>query len=386
MLKDCTYHLYFISIKLKLICINIIEKRIKISIDMKTILIHFLIKINDMIKFVFLRKLSKIYLLFILFQNSANAQINFLKQVDIFKISDNKLGNIEVGVFKAKTNKVKPLVLFLAGSSLEPVFKYSLADNQVFSPYWGFAKYKEDYHIAYINIAGLPLYDSIPNNRTIYKVDTSVFKYNTLDWRAESASIAIDYLVKKLNPTKVYVIGHSQGGQVVPKVAVLNKNIDKIVVMSANALDHIYDLILITRQKAINNFMSQEEAQYVIDSLFNVQKEIYSDPKSVKKSFWGGTYNKWYSYSKTTPLDNMLQLDIPILLIASGRDLDGSYIANTDYAMLEFIRKGKTNLTYKVYPNFDHIYIEVIRKFGNDTGYEFKMEQVINDIFSWINN
>lgn len=334
----------------------------------------------------FWKKIFIAGILFYFFQFSASAQLNFLSQVDIFKFENDEFGNVEVGVFKAKNNKEKPLVLFLGGSSLEPIFKYSLADKQVFSPYWGFAKYKEDYHIAYINIAGLPLYDSIPNNRTMYKVDTSVYKYNTLDWRAESASFAIDQLINKLKPTKVYVIGHSQGGQVVPKIAVLNKKVDKIVAMSTNALDHIYDLILITRQKAINNTMSQEDAQYVIDSLFNVQKEIYANPKSLKKTFWGGTYNKWYSYSKTTPLDNMLLLDIPILLIASGRDVDGSYIANTDYAMLEFIRKGKNNLTYKVYPNFDHIYIEVIRKLGNDTGFEFKMDVVIKDIFSWLNN
>ncbi|WP_333693635.1 hypothetical protein [Flavobacterium sp.] len=333
----------------------------------------------------FFAKKIKIGLLICLFQFSASAQSNFLSLVDIHNIKNDNFGNIEVGVFKAKNIRDKPLVLFLGGSSLEPVFRYSLADKQVFSPYWGFAKYKEDYHIAYINIAGLPLYDTVPDNRTMYKVDSTAYKYNTLDWRAESASFAIDHLIKKLKPTKVYVIGHSQGGQVVPKIAVLNKKVDKIVVMSANALDHIYDLILITRQKAINNFMSQEEAQYVVDSLFNVQKQIYLDPKSLKKSFWGGTYNKWYSYSKTTPLDNMLLLNIPILLIASGRDVDGSYIANTDYAMLEFIRKGKNNLTYKVYPNFDHIYVEVIRKFGNDTGYEFKMDEVIKDIFSWLN-
>lgn len=331
-----------------------------------------------------MKKLSILSLLYLVCFQSI-AQNNFLSLIDIYKYNDSKLGNVEVGVFKSKNKSEKPLVLFLGGSSLEPIFKYSISDKQVFSPYFGFTKYKEDYHIAYMNIAGLPLYDSVPNNNSMYKVDSLAIYNNTLDWRAESASFAIDKLIKKLNPTKVYVVGHSQGGQVVPKVAVLNKKVDKVVMMSSNSLDHIYDLILINRQKAINNTMSQEEAQYVIDSLFNVQKEIYKDPKSTKKMFWGGTYNKWYSYSKTTPLDNMLLLNIPIFLIASGRDLDGSYIANTDYAMLEFIRKGKTNLTYKVYPNFDHIYIETRRKYGQDYGFEFKMDQVIKDIFNWLN-
>lgn len=91
--------------------------------------------------------------------------------------------------------------------------------------------------------------------------------------------------------------------------------------MSSNSLDHIYDRILLARQQALNNQMSYEEAQYVVDSLLNVQREIYKFPNSVSQTFWEEPYNKWYSYSKETPLENMLKLNIPILLIASGRDV-----------------------------------------------------------------
>ncbi|RSC92868.1 alpha/beta fold hydrolase [Tenacibaculum singaporense] len=328
-------------------------------------------------------------ILFILFLNGINAfgQTNFLDQIELHKFKHNKLGKIEVGVFKSEIKPNKPLVLILGGSGFEPTFKYNLSDKQVYcSGFWGFTKFKKDFHIAYINKAGIPLYDSISNNNSVYKISDIAIKNNTLDWRAESASYAISELRKKFNPTKVYVIGHSQGGQVAPKVAVLNKYVDKVVMMSSNALDHIYDRILITRQKALNNLMTQDEAQYVVDSLFNVQRDIYKNPNSLEKKFWGESFNKWYSYSKATPLESMLLLDIPILLIASGRDVEGSYIANTDYAMLEFIRKGKDNLTYKVYPNYDHIYMETQWKFGEEIGKGFKANEVIKDVIKWIKN
>jgi len=51
---------------------------------------------------------------------------------------------------------------------------------------------------------------------------------------------------------------------------------------------------------------------------------------------------------------------------------------------LEFIRKGKQNLTYKVYPNYDHIYNETTRKFGEEIGLGFKANIVIDDIFNWL--
>ncbi|MEO1517651.1 MAG: alpha/beta fold hydrolase [Bacteroidota bacterium] len=323
--------------------------------------------------------------IFLLINFGAFGQNNFLSQINLYEFQDAALGKVEVGVFKSEKKGPKPLALILSGSGLKPTFTYNLADQQVYcSGFWGFTRFKDDYHIAYINKAGIPLYDSIKNNALPYPVDGTAIQNNTLDWRAESASLAIDQLIAQLNPSKVYVIGHSQGGQVAPKVAVLNQHVDKVVMMSANALDHIYDRILLARQKALNRLMTHEEAQYVVDSLFAIQRDIHQNPTSIEKEFWGEAYSKWYSYSKTTPLDHMLQLDIPIFLIASGRDVDGSYIANTDYAMLEFIRKGKGNLTYKVYPNYDHIYMETKWKLGEEIGLGFKANEVIQDVFTWL--
>ncbi len=317
----------------------------------------------------------------------ANSQSGFLDQIKIYQLNDPVLKEIQFSVFKKDMDKKKPLLLFLGGSGLEPTFKYNRADQQVYyTGFYRFSQYKDQYHIVFINKAGIPLYDSVNNNQENYKVTAYAEENNTADWRAQSASKAIDYLLKVLpvDTSNVIVVGHSQGGQVAPKVAVLNRKVKKVVIMSANALDHIYDRILLARQQALNNQMSYEEAQQVVDSLLKVQKAIYQSPADTKQTFWGDPFNKWYSYSKETPLENMLKLNIPILLIASGRDVEGSYIANTDYAALEFIRKGKQNLTYKVYPNYDHIYSETARKYGEEIGMGFKANLVVDDIFKWL--
>ncbi len=316
-----------------------------------------------------------------------NGQSNFLDQIQRYQLNDPKLKEIQFCVFKKDIDKKKPLLLFLGGSGLEPTFKYNKADKQVYyTGFYRFTKYQDKFHIAFINKAGIPLYDSVNSSNETYKASQFAEENNTLDWRSVSASKVIDYLVKVLpvDTNNIIVVGHSQGGQVVPKVAVLNKKVKKIVMMASNSLDHIYDRILLARQQALNNQMSFDEAQYVVDSLLKVQQEIYRSPTDTKLTFWDEPYNKWYSYSKETPLENMLKLDIPILLIASGRDVDGSYIANTDYAALEFIRKGKQNLTYKVYPNYDHIYNETTRRFGEEIGLGFKANSVIDDIFIWL--
>lgn len=334
-------------------------------------------------------KKKYIVLVFIFFTYSISAQNSFLDKINLYKIENDSLGLIEVGVFKSKNNKKKPLLLMLGGSGLEPTFSYHSEEGNLYSSgIVDFIKYKEDYHIVYINKAGIPLYSTIANNKTPYQVSKFAVTNNTLDWRAQSASIAIDYLVDKLevDENNIFVVGHSQGGQVAPKVAVLNNKVTKVVMMSANALDHVYDRILIARQQAINNDISYEDSQYIVDSLFNEQKKIYSKPNSIEDKFWGDTYKKWHSYSVTTPLDNMLKLDVPILMISGGRDINGSYIANTDYAVLEFIRRRKENLEYKVYPNYNHGYAETkIKDDGTEYISGYKSAIVVNDVYEWLN-
>ena len=85
-------------------------------------------------------------------------------------------------------------------------------------------------------------------------------------------------------------------------------------------------------------------------------EKIYNDPKSTEKEWFGESYYKWSSFTLKSSIENMLELDIPILYVAGGNDHHS--ILNMDYAKLEFMRKGKSNLTYKVFPNCDHIFME----------------------------
>ncbi len=216
-------------------------------------------------------------------------QANFLDQIEIYKLNDPTLKEIQFCVFKKDIEKKKPLLLFLGGSGLEPTFKFNKADKQVyFTGFSRFTKYQDKYHIAFISKAGIPLYDTVNSSHEAYRANRFAEENNTLDWRSESASMAIDYLIKvlRVDTNNIIVVGHSQGGQVVPKIASINRHVKKIVMMSSNSLDHIYDRILIARQQAVNNQMSFEEAQYVVDSLLKVQKEIYKSPGETTRTFW----------------------------------------------------------------------------------------------------
>jgi pimeloyl-ACP methyl ester carboxylesterase len=271
------------------------------------------------------------------------------------------LKKIEIHITKDKSNKKKPLILYLDGSGNFPLFSKTKQGYSSSVPLRA-RKYGKDYYVAMISKPGVPFSDSMrqePNGRRYYPETIDFTSRYSLDWRSQAASEAIDLLVKKLpiDTDQIIVMGYSEGSQVAPAVAVLNKKVTHVVCMVGNALNHLYDFLLEARLKVERNQLTPEQGQQLADSLYTVYENIYSDPLSTTKTWYGFTYLKWSSFSKTTPLENMLKLDIPILYIAGGKDYNQT-ILDMDYAKLEFLRKGKKNLTYKVYPYSTHFFQE----------------------------
>ena len=276
-------------------------------------------------------------------------------------IDGGNMGEIKYHVYKNKINDRKPLIIYLQGSTNFPL--YYLNPNGRYSSgiTLNVSTMSDAYHIVLISKPNTPLVDSIeitPSGRKQYPMKEGYHEKYSLYWRANSADKVIEEVLKKFNVdgSTVIVWGHSEGSQVAPAVAVKNKNVTHVVASMGNALNHLYDFILMERVSAFNGEKSNEEAQANIDSLYAEYEKIYNDPKSTTKKWYGETYHKWSSFSLTSPLENMLKLDIPILYIAGGEDRHS--ILNMDYAKLEFLRKGKNNLTYKVFPNYDHFFME----------------------------
>ena len=217
------------------------------------------------------------------------------------------------------------------------------------------------YHIVLISKPNTPLVDNLeiaPSGRTQYPWREGYSEKYSLHWRANSADRVINDVLNKLHidSSKVIVWGHSEGAQVAPAVALKNKNVTHVISMAGNALNHLYDFILMERFSALSGQKSNEEAQSNIDSLYMEFEKIYKHPNSTSKEWFGESYLKWSSFTLNAPIENMLKLDLPILYIGGGNDLHS--IMNMDYAKLEFLRKGKDNLTYKVYPKYDHYFME----------------------------
>lgn len=276
------------------------------------------------------------------------------------QILNDSLGIVEVHIDTSNQKKRKPILLFLEGSGNLPLF-FKRSDGRYSSGITlNTDKYAKDYHILLVSKPGIPLEDSLHysfSGRGYYPLNPEYTELYSLNWRAGAGAIAIDFALKylKVDPTKVIVMGHSEGSQVAPLVAVKNNSVTHVISMMGNALTQFYDFLMNERLSVLKGDISPIQAQYTIDSLFLEYEKIFSDPSNTSSQWYGETYKKWNSFAVQSPLESMLLLEIPILYIAGGMDVNQNII-NMDYARLEFLRKGKKNLTYKVFPTLDHFF------------------------------
>jgi pimeloyl-ACP methyl ester carboxylesterase len=273
-----------------------------------------------------------------------------------------RLKSFDIHVTKSDSKSKRPLLVYLDGSGNFPLYYKTKSGRYNSSVPLDVRRYAKDYYIVVISKPGIPFKDSLrydSSGRRYYPENNTFTQLYSLDWRAEAASATIDYLIKRLpiDTRTVIVIGYSEGSQVAPRVAVLNKKVTHVICMAGNALNQLYDFLLAARLQAEQQQLSPTESQRIVDSLYTEYAKIYRSPKAVGQTWYGSTYLKWSSFSRTTPLENMLRLSIPILYIAGGRD-NNQTILSMDYAKLEFLRQGKSNLTYRVYPACNHYFQE----------------------------
>lgn len=331
-------------------------------------------------------------ILFLFLPMQLFAQANLREQFEVFSIRTENLGMVEFCTFKSTINKKKPVLLFIHGSGNEPTFSFRNDQNTyAWKGFLEIQKYKDLFHVICVNKPGVPLFDTVQVNpstgQTFYPLNAEFEKRYSLEWRAEAASVIVDEAIRRLpvDVSTILVIGHSQGGQVAPKVAVLNNKVTHVVLLNANSLNHLYDFILQERLAAFTGEQTFEQSQVNIESLFADYKRIFNDPSNTEKKWNEETYLRWSSFSDETPLENMLKLDIPIYVIGGGKDIWGSFIMNTDYVQLEFIRYRKSNLTYKVYPNANHFLQDELTENGKLRTVDLKPE-IFQDIIKWSGN
>ena len=325
-------------------------------------------------------------LLLVFFVNVYFAQNNISPKKLGFEHYSINLEDDTINYYLTNSEKKLPLLVYLDGSGSFPLFqqmKQGIGSTVVID----FQNLQNQYQILLISKPSIPFIDSVNFGENGFPEYKTPKKYNeklSLFWRVNSADTIINYLVKndKVDSSKIVVLGFSEGAQVGPYLAQKNKFVSHLMLFAGNGLNQFFDPIITARMNAQKGVITEIEAQEQIDSLFNDYKEIYSKPKSTDKMWWGHTYLRWASFTKTDPYTVLRNLNIPIY-IANG-SLDENSVLSADYIALEFIRLNKNNLTYKTYPGLDHQFNKPIYENNQIVNAEPQLKIVLENAFSWL--
>ena len=215
--------------------------------------------------------------------------------------------------------------------------------------------------------------------------ETLTVKEETVD----DALAAVELLrqTPKINPQRIFVLGHSLGGMLLPRIGQADAEIAGLIAL-AGLTRTMEDTILeqITYISNLDGEISAEE-QAGLDKLAE-QVARAKDPQldaAVPPSDLplGIPAVYWLDLRGYIPAEAARALAQPMLILQGGRDYQ---VTTADFEIWKTTLSSRANVQFKFYADLNHLFITGQ---GPSTPDEYQLsghvaEQVINDITAWI--
>lgn len=205
----------------------------------------------------------------------------------------------------------------------------------------------------------------------------------------EDASTAVGFLSQTaiIDHAHIFLLGHSLGGMLAPRIAEADPRISGIIILAGNTRPLEELIIEQTRGIFLQDgvLSAAESAQLAALSAQAAQiKEIKLHPQSTStlKPF-GVPAAYWLDLSAYDPVLTARRLNKPILILQGERDYQ---VTLEDFDGWKKGLSDKADVTFKVYPAMNHLFIEGA---GKSTPLEYRQPGhiaavVLEDCAAWI--
>jgi hypothetical protein len=227
--------------------------------------------------------------------------------------------------------------------------------------------------------------------RTKYYASTIVnmlANFTVYDETIDDARAAVTLLqtTDKIDQNHIYILGHSLGAMLAPRIAQNDSNITGLIMLAAPTRS-LTDLLLnqtIYLASLDGNISEAEQAQ--IDSLRENISLITSHNLGLDEIILGASAAYWYDLNSYNPVVTALTLHIPMLILQGERDYQVSY--TDDFPAWQQAFADNANVTLIAYPLLNHLFIAGN---GPPTNTEYNQpgnvdEQVVTDITNWVDS
>lgn len=209
----------------------------------------------------------------------------------------------------------------------------------------------------------------------------------------EDAILAAELLRSdaRIDADRVFLIGHSQGGMLAPRIDTDGGNYAGIVILAGTPRT-LWELIYDQNMNVLAEMDDQDPAKAANEAF--VQAEYakaqslaaMSDEEALVSTVFGQPAYYFKEMDSYDAAALARSLDKPILIL-QGED-DFQVFADIDYVLWQEELEGQANVSFKLYPGLNHFFIDYAGD-GENTLNEYGIpgtvsEEVIQDIGAWI--
>jgi len=191
---------------------------------------------------------------------------------------------------------------------------------------------------------------------------------------------------ERIDPEKIFILGHSLGGTLIPRIAAREPGAAGFIIMAgaARPLEDLYLEQLEYIFRLDGTFTPEEkemleEAGSVVRKIKCLTKKDIASPENLLGA--GPAY--WLDLRGYHPAQEARKISRPLLILQGGRDYQ---VAGKDFEAWKKALSSRRNVSFKLYPELNHLFIAGE---GPSSPAEYLRagevaESVIRDIASWI--
>lgn len=185
---------------------------------------------------------------------------------------------------------------------------------------------------------------------------------------------------------RIFVLGHSLGGMVAPRIAQDDPQIAGLVILAAPARPFADVITEQTRYLiSLNGKPSTGEEAYLaqVEAQANQLRQLTAADASSKTILFGAPVAYWLDMRGHDPLAAAKEISQPMLFLQGGRDYQ---VTTNDFELWKTALANHPHLTFKLYPQLNHLFVAGT---GKSVPSEYEQpghvdEQVVNDVARWI--
>ncbi len=201
------------------------------------------------------------------------------------------------------------------------------------------------------------------------------------------AVLAVDALRKAegIDPKRVFVLGHSQGGMMAPRIAIKDGHVAGLVLLAAparNLLD-----ILVEQNNRLLKMQGMEKSDAGIAHMARLKAQIAAVRGQGDVAKMGTPMNQpahyWRSVDAVDPVAEARKAGEPMLVLQGARDIQ---VVDADWQAWRAAFGTDKQVTFKHYPTLNHLGMESAEGAGLDSYAKpgHVDAALVSDIAQWI--